>query len=1041
MMRKIGLLLVLLACRVLLAAPVASWNFEKGVNSDDGRIEMRTYGKTSVAEDHSLVMTGGTNAAPVGIRALKLQPELNPMGDWAVTVRFQLDKEALAANPDKKMMVLVDHKFHFWPPAGKTDAQFHSGFALLLIRRGANFWAPATYIGYGDKSGMASGITRDFADGKPHTLACRFSTKGEIAFEIDGKPSSTHKVPAGAMAPACFPFAIGDRAGASYWGVEGRINSVVLDFVEQEPMTIQNVGRAVFERTEEAPEISFMLFNNTPNALSKVVATAQLDGKSIQLPPMDIEAWGKSEARVSLPKMLRPGEYAVKLNVACGQIAASAEASIAVVAEMNPEAMPVFMWQSGDAAKIAEIGFTHQMEALALRFQNKSKGDLADAYQVLDTNLRNGLRTCDVLLSVRDNEYLQRFNRVDRKGVPFKRKNFDASNPELQKLVYADAERAAAAYGAHPGLDMVLVNSEVRDGSAPAFNGTEEAAYKKMFGRAVPAEVNGRTPPPLRSIAGVSPLDNIPEDLPLLQYYRWWWKDGDGWNEFHRACFSGYRKGLGDKADSVIGFYDPAVRVPPIFGSGAGLNMLNQWSYSYHSPLKLATATDELRAMARGNGGQKLMKTTQAIWYRSPPAPPDKVVQNPPAWVKEYPNAPYITIAPDHLQEAFWSKISRRLDVIAYHGYGSLVEADTRPWNQYRFTNSESRVVLKKIIGDVVRPLGPVLKKVPECDAECAVLYTQGSNIFGRTGSWGWGWGADAEMHQLLQRAQLDPAIVFDEDIVAGRLANVRILALPNCAILTDGIIKAIHDFQLKGGIVIGDRDLNALVLPDVTVDLASKEPEKEIARLLKALDGVYAPFFAADSTDVSMHLRRWKKSDYVFVVNDRRTFGDYVGMYGNVKEKGLPLSCNVSFAQKDVAAVYDPVKHVEVPFTKKDGKCSLYIDFTTNDGRLFIVLPQKIGGMTVKAPAKGRIGGEIVLQISLFDDAKKPVEAILPIELDIRSSDGRQIVGSGFYEVTDGAKSIRIRPSSNDAAGKWRVSVKELASGKAAETTFAMEK
>ena len=177
-------LLFLFACSLTWAAPVASWNFEKGINSDDGNIEMRLTPKTTLSEAHSIVMSGGTNTTPVGIRAVKLYPELNPKGDWSVTIRFQLDKEALAKNPEKKMMVLIDQKFQFWPPAGKTDAQFHSGFAILLIRRGENFWAPAAYIGYGDKSAMASGITRNFADGKIHTVACRFSTKGELAFEL-----------------------------------------------------------------------------------------------------------------------------------------------------------------------------------------------------------------------------------------------------------------------------------------------------------------------------------------------------------------------------------------------------------------------------------------------------------------------------------------------------------------------------------------------------------------------------------------------------------------------------------------------------------------------------------------------------------------------------------------------------------------------------------------------------------------------------------------------------------------------------------------
>ena len=100
-------------------------------------------------------------------------------------------------------------------------------------------------------------------------------------------------------------------------------------------------------------------------------------------------------------------------------------------------------------------------------------------------------------------------------------------------------------------------------------------------------------------------------------------------------------------------------------------------------------ATDELFAMAEGKPGQRVMKMTQVIWYRSRTAPelPKDEAQLA-QWEKDQPDAEFITIAPDHLREAFWSKLSRPIRGIMYHGWQSLV--DTGSTKGYVFTHPET---------------------------------------------------------------------------------------------------------------------------------------------------------------------------------------------------------------------------------------------------------------------------------------------------------------------------------------------------------------
>ena len=127
------------------------------------------------------------------------------------------------------------------------------------------------------------------------------------------------------------------------------------------------------------------------------------------------------------------------------------------------------------------------------------------------------------------------------------------------------------------------------------------------------------------------------------------------------------------------------------------------------------------------------MKMTQIIWYRSQTAPelPSDEAQRV-AWEKEIPDAKFITIAPDHLREAFWSKISRPVQGIMYHGWGSLVPAEH---GGYRHTNPETREALTQLIRDVVRPLGPTLLQVPDRSSDVAILESFAAQVFAGRGT------------------------------------------------------------------------------------------------------------------------------------------------------------------------------------------------------------------------------------------------------------------------------------------------------------------
>src|SRR6185295_4406514 len=80
-------------------------------------------------------------------------------------------------------------------------------------------------------------------------------------------------------------------------------------------------------------------------------------------------------------------------------------------------------------------------------------------------------------------------------------------------------------------------------------------------------------------------------------------------------------------------------------------------------------------------------------------------------------------------------------------------------------------------------------------------------------------------------------------------------------------------------------------------------------AQLLTATDQFLAKRFTCDNPEVAVHLRRYGDTDYVFVVNDHREAGTYVGQHGLVMENGLPSTANIVFAPGQPRIAYDLTK------------------------------------------------------------------------------------------------------------------------------------
>ncbi len=771
---------------------------------------------------------------------------------------------------------------------------------------------------------------------------------------------------------------------------------------------------------------------------------------------------------------------------------------VTLVARPLPERMPVVMWGIGgvkevlvELPRLKQIGFTHCLgtEVDHHRVADATESvlvtkpeQLPAARAMLDTALANDLKVMASSWPTYLEPYLGEFVQTGRNGEKLKRRTITPNAPKVMAAFDRLGESIAKTYGDHPAFEGVLVNSEVRDDSEVSFTEWDLAAYRREFGpdANIPDFVKSKYPPSYTTLKDFPADRVVSPDHPQLAFYRWWWGKGDGWNDAHSAVHRGFKR-ASKRADQWT-FYDPVVRCPPLWGSGGEVDVLSQWTYTDPDPLRMSLPVDEMFAMARepnarasGNGrgaphrsrpaasadGSRVMKMTQLFWYRSTTAPAESSPREgelPAKWADQDPSTSFISIHPHHLREAFWTKIARPVEGIMYHGWSSLVPTDGS--HAYKYTHPQLQHELTRLIHDVVEPLGPTLRQVPAVKSDIAFLESFTTFAFASRATWGYAGGWQADAYFALQHARLQPEVIYEEHVLRDGLDAYKVLVMTDCEVLTRPVVDRVLAFQKRGGLIVGDARLCPAIKPDITLPIMARKndatADKAALRTLAAeirqqLDGKYQRVVDTSSPEIIPHRRRAGSADYIFLVNDAREPGDYVGQYGRVHELGVPTTAEVTVSG-DVGAIYDLVEHRAVEFRRSEVKRALLpvpaaaeksgtgksahptvvVPMTLGpcDGRVLMTLPQPIAGVTIDGAAEVARGKQWTGRIAINDATGKAVDAVIPLNVEVRDGDGRLAEFSGYYGAAKGTLDLNLNIAANDAFGLWEVRVRDLASG-----------
>jgi hypothetical protein len=214
-------------------------------------------------------------------------------------------------------------------------------------------------------------------------------------------------------------------------------------------------------------------------------------------------------------------------------------------------------------------------------------------------------------------------------------------------------------------------------------------------------------------------------------------------------------------------------------------------------------------------------------------------------------------------------------------------------------------------------------------------------------------------------------------------------------------------------------------------------------ANLRNELDPFFKRDFQTSNMDIVGRMRRFGDTDYLFLINDKRTYGDYVGQYGLVMEKGLD-NAGTAWLPGD-GYIYDLIAHKQVPTTPKDGGLSFDVSFGPGEGKLFMRTKTVITGIGLQAPTSAKRDTEIPVSfhVSTMPTAPNkpaPIQAVVPLKLTILDADGEPAEFSGYHAAVNGELKLNLSIPSNEKPGQWTITAENLANGSRLQTNLEIK-
>jgi len=309
------------------------------------------------------------------------------------------------------------------------------------------------------------------------------------------------------------------------------------------------------------------------------------------------------------------------------------------------------------------------------------------------------------------------------------------------------------------------------------------------------------------------------------------------------------------------------------------------------------------------------------------------------------------------------------------------------------------------------------------------------------------------DAYRTLLLAQTQPDVLFDETILRHGLEQYTVLVLPEIRVLLKEVDERIRAFSERGGLVIADPafkqsyphmirfDFTGLsMLNEETYQNALTRKAASLKEVLEKNRFVYP--VKSTSHDVVLSTCQSGESKYIFVINDRRRKGEYLGPHGAILDAGMSQRATVSLDRRTFkdGALYDVLARRKRDLKHEDGRLITDVDLPPGGGSLLFWSPIPIERIQITAPPKARKGTQIVLDIAVTDNTNQRVPGAVPVQVTLRDGALRVNEYSGHYRTEKGRLSLTLPLAKNDVGGNWHITVKELIAVRSAHASFLVE-
>ena len=749
--------------------------------------------------------------------------------------------------------------------------------------------------------------------------------------------------------------------------------------------------RRGFSRSERQAALPMVVQNVSKRDLTRVSAEVAIDGHyrtTKQIPSL-----APGQAATFTPAfdmgLLSVGPHEITVRVAVdGEDAGEARFPTIVGPHKPANRMPLVAWWSFNDLETARDFVEHGVTG-SYSFSRRGLDICAQL------GIDGGIRL-----------HTTRYNRYGRpeEAVWFKGRDRGVwwQSPRYREHAVREGLRWARRWRQNPHFVHFNINTEV--GSQINTSPQALALYRRALGFDMPEFCLHETihPPQLsvnwpRRIERAYPDDGIiAPDNKWFRFFKWYWEHGSGINTLDDRI--ALEAGRGNP--HLLTLKEPALRWRPVF-THRHMAALQEWVY-VPDPKNMIPVLERLRTACRG----------RAIYSGMPQLLFKKGVA-----------APFASaVSPELYREALWICLSRPVQFITIWGW-HLVISD-KPHN-----NPETYGEIQRMSESVIKPYGPLLRKLKNRPRRVAYLWSLGPDLFRKERFY---WGAGRTYQRLAGDGVLADVLYDDSIVEDNALSLYDALILSHAYALPRPVYDRIAEFGRRGGLILADEHLGCALPHAQRIDGMASEAVQEALAARGLVDAQCL------TPDVVLNLRQCGPMNAVVLVNDKRTWGPLFGEFRKVREKGVAQRARLRFRASLGEHVYDLTASQRLPVRETGDAREAEVDLSPCAGRILGLYPAAMAGVEVSCAERTVARGQDArVEVHLFAAGRAPFEGAVPVHVAVRRADGAADDFPGEYAPTSGRLSLRVPVAFDAPRGEWSVTVRERASGRSAQTRF----